>query len=853
MNLRIYLLAIGLLLFGTFARAVDSVFFRVQLAEPADAPWYLKIGGYIHVDPWHMPDAVWPAKADKDQKQRIAPGQFSPWFDLSTHAGKKLHGRHHRAGGIAEFPNVTLDFFGAATNLPKHVVIELATAPEEGAIVKRMEEKFTGRNTSFLVSSNLRADAGSLETASQMTARHLAWAREASGGQRTSPTNLWIQTQFWAPQRPELNVQEAEVLWLLGFNLVGSTRPEMLDKFPFIEPGGHLWAEFGPALTREDIEKQMLKPASRAERQSGPTLFNFSDEIACRPPIGNNAKALGHFHEWLKGQKISPADLGVKSLDQVDPIESPTALREHQKTNAAAANRVFVWTTRFRHEAATQRLKWLTESFHAHAPSNIFTSTLVADHPYFGGSGLGMGMDRPNTTWGGYPLSLDWFGMAREHVVDVIAIEDWLGLNFMYGPSSTWEGFQLLGFQAAMFRSGSKGDLPIMTWITPSDETNVRLKSTSALCQGSKHFYYWTYGPTATSTENYWSDLRSEYDGVVKISRQLAGAEHIIAPGHTRKTRVALLYSLSSDLWQPFGYISMAERRLTYFSLIHDQYLVDMLTERDVEEGRLKEYSALYLTDPCIAKAASDSIRKWVRAGGWIYGSCAAGSRNEFNEEQVGLSDVFGLKKQIKVQVQPGRFDLRAALNDLAWLDQIAFSGKEEGFGALGIMAEVKPSSAKALAFYSDNSPAILTNHFGKGVAIYATTCPALSYAKDAHFVPAELKEKWPAAQRHFINSVAQNSSAPKLVELSHPVVEAGVYESSSGCALILANFTYEKIPHLSIRLPVKTAPAHVLSIEAGALPFSIENAPNNVSKLGYKSVLKCQLPLGLNDVLILE
>jgi hypothetical protein len=36
-----------------------------------------------------------------------------------------------------------------------------------------------------------------------------------------------------------LNVQEAEVLWLLGFNLVGGARDEALDKYSFIEPAGH--------------------------------------------------------------------------------------------------------------------------------------------------------------------------------------------------------------------------------------------------------------------------------------------------------------------------------------------------------------------------------------------------------------------------------------------------------------------------------------------------------------------------------------------------------------------------------------------------------------------------------------
>ena len=113
----------------------------------------------------------------------------------------------------------------------------------------------------------------------------------------------------------------------------------------------------------------------------------------------------------------------------------------------------------------------------------------------------------------------------------MIGIEDWMGLQCMYGPRYTWEGFQLMGFQAAIFRSASRAGQPIIAWITPSDETNLVLKTSSALAQGAKHFYYWTYGPTATSTENYWSDLRGAYDGIVRMTRQLASAEHIIVPG----------------------------------------------------------------------------------------------------------------------------------------------------------------------------------------------------------------------------------------------------------------------------------------------------------------------------------
>ena len=108
---------------------------------------------------------------------------------------------------------------------------------------------------------------------------------------------------------------------------------------------------------------------------------------------------------------------------------------------------------------------------------------------------------------GKYPLMLDWFDLARQHVTDVIGIEDWMGLEYMYGPNYTWEGFQLMGFQVSMMRSGSDRTLPIMPFVTPSNDTNFLLKATSGLAQGAKHLFFWTYGPTCMSTENYWSVL----------------------------------------------------------------------------------------------------------------------------------------------------------------------------------------------------------------------------------------------------------------------------------------------------------------------------------------------------------
>jgi len=833
----------------------DGVFVRFKLEEPTNTRYFVRLAGYIHVPNWYLPRAVLPVGADRNADLRVPSGEFTPWFDLKKHAGKSLHGQLSRAGGAAEFPNVTVHFVTDAEAERRRVVIELATSPAEADVVKRFRESFRGELTSFLVSPQLSADAHLLETAAEMSERRLRWAKEATGGTRVSPKKHIIQTSLWSAQRPELNAKEGEVLWLLGFNVLGNQHAPIGEDFQFAQPGHSHGVPFGPATTRQVVEETWAQLAQRnPEGFAEGVPFGFCDEVCCRPRIEQNEQAIHHFHAWLAEREISARALGVAKLAEVVPIETPEAFREREKQNGPAARRVFYYTSRFRQQAATERLKWNTEAFHKHFGPGPLSSTLVADHPYFGGTGLGMGMV-PNITWGGAPLAMDWFDLARRQAVDLIGIEDWMGLQYMYGPNSTWEGFQLMGFQASIFRSGSRGRLPIIAWITPSDETNLRLKSFSALCQGAKHFFYWTYGPTATSTENYWSDLRSAYDGIVHVTRSLAAAEHILAPGRVRKTKVALLYSISSDLWQPLGYVHMLERRGTYLSLVHDQYLVDMLTEEDVEAGRLEDYAVLYATDPCIRRQAAQRIAQWVRRGGHLYASCAAGCRDEFNEPSGVLAEVFGIAPEVAFEVQPGEYRVRGRLNQIPHFDRLiipedALTPEPQDFGVIGAHVRVRPKDARVLASFPDRkTPAVLHHVFGQGEVVYFATTPGISYIKDARFVPRELKESWPRPHRGTINAWSHRARAARLVELSHPVVEAGVYDAKEGSALVLANFTYRPIRPLEIVLPVNRRVRSVRSVTQGKLPFTQEDGRDRT----YRWKIRCRVDLGLTDILLFE
>lgn len=86
------------------ASAESGVFARFTLLEPAETSYYVQIGGYIHVEPWVLPGAVWPAGADKDRTKRVGSGMATEWFDLGRYAGPKLHDRMHRARGGRRVP-----------------------------------------------------------------------------------------------------------------------------------------------------------------------------------------------------------------------------------------------------------------------------------------------------------------------------------------------------------------------------------------------------------------------------------------------------------------------------------------------------------------------------------------------------------------------------------------------------------------------------------------------------------------------------------------------------------------------------------------------------------------------------
>jgi hypothetical protein len=163
------------------------------------------------------------------------------------------------------------------------------------------------------------------------------------------------------------------------------------------------------------------------------------------------------------------------------------------------------------------------------------------------------------------------------------------------------------------------------------------------------------------------------------------------------------------------------------------------------------------------------------------------------------------------------------------------------------------PTSSQVIGRFRGDAPAAVMHDFGRGKAVYVGACPGLSYLKDAGFVPAELKERYPPVQRRVLTGLAAARGVARLVELSDPVVEAGLYDAPAGTALVLANFTYRSIEKLTVRVPLAKSLHGVRSVEHGPLRFAEEAAPEELRRQGYGSVAVFTTSLGLNDIILLE
>jgi len=824
-----------------------------------------------------------------DEKINVDAGQWSNWVDLRKWP---LHGRMDRVGGLAEWSSGKVKVSPPVQSLPQvqrtwathqgcAFDVQLADKADPNAVVISFSEKSESDTIGFLLPTPLREHAKEFETGSQMTARQLKWAQEITGGKAPSIKHFDICTSLWGPYDPALARQNLQTIKLLGFNVSGGTTTPLLR-----EAGMNVASSSWDYLVDPDEStrkwnefREKSVPARKADPDGAweyahMRFFTVSDEIGTLSfKEVEKKKRDGWFREYLRQQHVSDTDLG-KPVDQVD---FPQAMMEGKHLPRDAdlpTRRAAYFAAKFGHWWSVQRLRQAGEGVHAALPG-LKTEALPTSHGFFNGSGpphLGMS----------YKL-LDLFEIASQHAVDILAAEDWLGLNHMYNEAYTWTGAQSFEYLNAIMRSaiavneGSMGkrsgtprSLPVanvesapatgkrvrlpmppdspmtlMGLITPSDDQYLRLKAYSCLGQGAKTFFFWTFGPTYIGTENYWSDLRSEYEGIARFTRMLGKAEDVLWPAQPVSDRVAILYSVSHDIWYPDLPAAFVEKRLLWHALRHLGVQPDFLREEDVETGRLDKYQALFVADWCVSRKASAAIGEWTKHGGVLYLSGGAATRDEFNEPftPAFAKNIWADPAHL-LQQEGHSFNERTDLPNLEpmTLASVDLGGTSFKLPVLGCRLDLRDGIGSRCAAFDDNKPAGTVVEYGQGKVVALGFMPMLAYGQLAGFQPKTLAEKWPAEPRRIIQYVLDRAGVKPVARPDQPVVEASLLTGPNGSALVLANYTYHPIPSLSVDV---TLPSPIKSAT------SCEGAAVRVQKT--QTGVRITMPLDWTDVVLLD
>ncbi|HRH44832.1 MAG TPA: hypothetical protein PKY82_24550 [Pyrinomonadaceae bacterium] len=812
-------------------------FMRFKIVQPSEGKFKIASGGYRHMggktwSDWYFPNVT----------TNVSGGTWSNWMDMTNYP---WHEKLNRAGGIAEFPSIRL-----AANLEDSITpvnnctfaVQLADAPDEKNVLVSFTENSESNTIIFLAPYPLREHFKEFETGSQMTARHSQWAKEVIGEKPPVLKKFDIITQFWGTVDPSLERQNIETLKLLGFNVIGNINPK-LAREAAMRTYGYTWLY---APEPEFVEPTWKSTVTTFDQNSEDGKWKYqsmphwviSDEVSGVDIINVPTKYNKWFRDYLRSKGLTDKDLG----QPIDEVEYP-AKAMYEPTlpqNAPLQTRkIMYYAGKFGQWWSAKQLRQINDLIRETFPGKQ-TEILLPSHGFLGNA------------WNAYNLGfsyrmLDIFEVGQQESVTQFSTEDWLGLNYMYWTDYTWTGGQTFAYLNALTRSAADGH-PIMLrgLLTNSDEKYLRLKAFSSLGQGAKSFFYWTYGPTYIGTENYWSDIRGMYHGIAKVNRDLEKSEDIIFPAKTVTDPVAILYSVSHDLWNTNNQGPFVEKRLLWHALRHLQVQPNFLREEDVEGGKLKDYKVLYITDRCITRKASEAINKWVKDGGILYLAAGAATRDEFNEPYLPpfAKTVWGERAAERLVNELHNYNERVDLPKIKPLTTVNVNYSQQTFNlpVIGSRLDLSENSKK-FATFADGQTAGTITEYNKGQIIAVGFMPMLAYGQLANFKPTTLEEKWTPEPRMIIKMALDAAKIVPVAEANVPVVETNLLTGNEGSAIVLANYTYQPIKSLTIDLKLSKPFKQAVSIEGKQV---------NWQKIDNERI-RLQLPLEWTDIILLR
>lgn len=753
----------------------------------------------------------------------VAPGRASAWLNIT---------RWFEGAGEASVPLRPQSKSGRGT-----CYLDFASAPDERHVVKTIP----------------------LDVGQGLT--HLLIPAEVTRHSPQSSLELAREHSQLAARLPAIPFGKRPSVFPVLIDLRGDASSEELEKDVAVYAGVN---GFTTALSDRDIARGFsFTRVFNSAFYFGPSGYVDPDWRRMRADLAADGKAHQTDPNWSRVQHLKLIDeAGGPALAKLAAdSKSQAAFREWWNKQRLSTDGDAVKDVRLVSERSgtDPRLYYYSQKFRAHLVVDFFRrATALAHETYPPGAKTTQNLSDGAVIYANmYAQGNDYFEYFKTGALDVALSEDWTN------ASATR---QLCGWNVDLLRAATKyRHQPIHMYniaYSSRRPIEVKLKAYSDIAQGTKLLAIYSYMPRYLWDEAGWAENPPVIEAVAELTREIGAVEQVLLDAMPVKAQVALLYSIPGDIWAHGFDITLGnERMLTYLLLRHAQIASDVLSDADVDEGRLSGYRVAYLNDAVLPLRSARRLEAWVRAGGVAVLGVNSGTRDELNRPSSYLTEALGLKRRNErtsgaIQQPTGRYDKLP--QDLASLG-IGTSG--ETFGApLLINSFEEDSRSEVLARFDDGQPAVIRRRVGKGSVLAFGFLPATVYlrnalrasksagprlqtpppllaeafqlasastpATDPIQVPAEelwgpLLTDYPAAVRELVAAPAV-AATRQPVAADQPLVETTMLEGAHGFVVPLANYSGAMLPRVMLTMRPNGRVASIRSARLGELASEV-------------------------------
>jgi len=807
--------------FHDFAR---RVYLRVRLLDPPQ-PTTVRVATYQHRAPnWYGDAGVLTSAGLDPAGPPLGPEVWSPWCDISRYmdGGKRL-------------TTVKLRFLSDGQPVARvHAEVQVAGEPDEAETLA-FDENTDGEIVALQLPGDVRRYPESALLITELSKRHLATAQGLGLPEPSAtdgPIPLEVGIWGWGDSYRSLETLRTEMsaARLLGANTlndfigarralaaeVGFSRNFLSQWLPYqawncpTDPGLPAMMDAHFARIAEDIRKEdpnALASVARNILWDEPGTSDLAHIQGC-------PSCTAAFRTFLQDRGLHPEDFGRASWDEVAPIQRDAA-------TDAPKRKLHYWSVEFRDLSNAQLVRLASEASQRHLGDQILTSVNFTDGALSGWEGA-------------LANGPDWFLYGRIGATSLLWSEDWASL----GP-------EVSGYIADMLRAAARpSGLPTGEYIICNHVPTLEQRAFSALMHGARTLHFYCYGPYYAFADGMVSDSPETQRALGLTLRHIAAAAPYIAPATLPPAEVAILYGKSHEIWQSDAAVG-TERRTMYLAMQQAHVPVDILSERDIDEGLLKGYRMLVATESNVRRDAAEAIAEWVRDGGVLWMSAGAGVRDEYDEPSTVLCDLAGVAIDGTTK-PPGDYREHYGIPATAPRGELALpAGEFWGecrLPLLGYQDKARSVGAHVIATFDDGSPAAFHNAAGRGQVLRFAFMPGLGYVKSADPGPNRLTVGYRREQLELLCAGIRLARIESPLVIDEPLVEAQLLTGPDAGVVVLVNWAGRDLPSLRVELLDGRAYSRAESLTQGERPLE---------RAGDRAAFT--VDLGVTDVVVLR